>query len=56
MTFQTSKPSPHAFRLFQDHCNDTATPFNWTFSRNDLNGLVARIGRHEPDAPFPLAA
>jgi hypothetical protein len=41
---------------FQDHYNSTATPFNWTFSRNDLNHLLARIGRHEPDAPRPLAA
>jgi transposase len=41
---------------FQDHYNSTATPFNWTFSRNDLNQLLARISRHEPDAPRPLAA
>jgi len=41
---------------FQNHYNSTAQPFKWTFSRNDLNQLLARIGRHEPDAPRPLVA
>ena len=41
---------------FQDHYNRTATPFDWTFTRGDLNGLLTRIGHHDPDAPHPLAA
>lgn len=41
---------------FQDHYNSTAQPFDWTFSRADLNQLLARIGHHDPDAPHPLAA
>ena len=41
---------------FQDHYNSTAQPFDWTFSRTDLNRLLARIGRHDPDAPRPFAA
>lgn len=41
---------------FQDHYNSTAQPFDWTFSRTDLNQLLARIGHHDPDAPRPLAA
>jgi len=41
---------------FQDHYNSTATPINWTFRRNDLNQLLTRISRHEPDAPRPLPA
>ena len=41
---------------FQDHYNSTAQPFDWTFSRTDLNQLLARIGRHDPDAPRPFAA
>jgi hypothetical protein len=41
---------------FQDHYNSTAQPFDWTFNRTDLNQLLARIGRHEPDAPCPAPA
>jgi transposase len=41
---------------FQDHYNSTAQQFDWTFSRTDLNQLLARIGHHEPDAPRPFAA
>jgi DDE superfamily endonuclease/Homeodomain-like domain len=41
---------------FERHYNATATPFNWTFNRNDLNRLLARIGRHDPGAPCPRAA
>jgi transposase len=41
---------------FQDHYNRTAQPFDWTFSRTDLNQLLARISRHEPDAPYPATA
>jgi hypothetical protein len=26
----------------------TARPFEWTFTRQDLNDLIARIGQHEP--------
>jgi len=25
-----------------------ARPFEWTFTRQDLNELIERIGRHEP--------
>lgn len=41
---------------FQDHYNATARPFDWTFTRDDLNELLHRIGRHDPHAPHPLAA
>ena len=41
---------------FQDHYNATATPFDWTFTRADLNRLLARIGNHDPDAPRPIVA
>lgn len=41
---------------FQDHYNSTAQPFDWTFSRADLNQLLARIGHHDPNAPHPLTA
>jgi hypothetical protein len=45
-----------AHRAFQDHYNRTAKTFDWTFSRTDLNKLLARISRHEPDAPYPATA
>jgi transposase len=33
---------------FQDYWQATGTPFDWTFTRTDLNDLLARIDTHEP--------
>ena len=41
---------------FQDRYNATARPFDWKFTREDLNQLLTRIGRHDRQAPQPLAA
>ncbi|MFF3575290.1 IS630 family transposase, partial [Nocardia jiangxiensis] len=41
---------------FQDHYNATARPFDWTFTRDDLNDLLHRLGHHDLSAPLPLAA
>jgi transposase len=41
---------------FEQHYNATARPFDWTFTRTDLNQLLTRLGRHDPFAPRPLAA
>jgi transposase len=41
---------------FERHYNATARPFDWRFTRTDLNQLLTRIGRHDPFAPRPLAA
>jgi transposase len=41
---------------FQDHYNRTANPFDWTFTRTDLNDLLTRLGSHDPHTPPPLAA
>jgi hypothetical protein len=38
---------------FQDRYNTTATPFDWTYTRNDLNRLLARLN---PDGSFRQAA
>jgi len=35
---------------FQDRFNATAEPFDWTFTRDDLHTLLARIDAHEPTA------
>jgi transposase len=41
---------------FEQHYNATARPFSWKFTRTDLNQLLARISRHDPFTPQPLAA
>ena len=41
---------------FEQHYNATARPFDWKFTRTDLNQLLTRLGRHDPFAPPPLAA
>lgn len=41
---------------FQERYNATARPFDWTFTRRDLNQLLTRIGRHDRHAPRPLTA
>jgi transposase len=41
---------------FERHYNATARPFDWRFTRTDLNHLLTRISRHDPFAPRPLAA
>ena len=33
---------------FQDRYNATATPFDWRFTRTDLDRLLDRIAAHEP--------
>ena len=40
---------------FQNRYNATARPFDWTFTRDDLNQLLTRIGRHDGHAPRPAA-
>ena len=41
---------------FEQHYNATARPFDWKFTRAGLNQLLARISRHDPFTPQPLAA
>ena len=41
---------------FEKHYNATARPFDWRFTRTDLNQLLTRLGRHDPFAPRALAA
>jgi transposase len=42
--------------VFEQHYNAAARPFGWTFTRTDLNRLLARIRHHDRHAPHPLAA
>ena len=39
---------------FEDRYNQTAEPFDWTFTRDDLARLLARIGELDPVAPAAL--
>ena len=41
---------------FENHYNAAARPFDWKFTRTDLNQLLTRLGRHDPFTPRPLAA
>lgn len=41
---------------FEDRYNAAATPFDWKFTRTDLNQLLNRLARHHPAAPPPQAA
>jgi hypothetical protein len=40
---------------FEDRYNIVAQPFDWTFTREDLNDLLDRISAHDQAAPAPLA-
>jgi hypothetical protein len=41
---------------FENHYNAAARPFDWKFTRTDLNQLLVRIRQHDQHAPPPLAA
>ena len=41
---------------FEKHYNAAARPFDWKFTRTDLNRLLTRIRQHDRHAPHPLAA
>jgi hypothetical protein len=41
---------------FQDHYNTTATPFDWTYTRDDLNAFLHRLDLHDtPHTPAHAA-
>ncbi len=39
---------------FQDRYNHVATPFDWKYTRHDLNDFLTRLRRHDTHAPAPL--
>jgi hypothetical protein len=41
---------------FETRYNAIATPFNWKFTRTNLNDLLDRINAHEAQPPLQLAA
>jgi BMFP domain-containing protein YqiC len=40
---------------FESRYNDVAKPFDWRFTRDDLDKLLVRIAAHEARAPLSLA-
>jgi hypothetical protein len=34
---------------FEDHYRQIAQPFDWTFTRTDLDRVLAKVSQHEPD-------
>ena len=49
----TSTRSPTGCSAFGEHYRQIARPFEWTFTRQDLDQLLARIDRHEPHSRSP---
>jgi hypothetical protein len=41
---------------FEQRYNNLAEPFDWTFTRDDLNDLLERIAEHDPVTPAALPA
>lgn len=41
---------------FQNRYNATATPFDWTYTRDDLNAFLRRLGDHDVAPPTGKAA
>jgi hypothetical protein len=41
---------------FEDRYNAVSRPFDWRFTREDLNKLLARLAVHEQAAPSRVAA
>jgi hypothetical protein len=41
---------------FEERYNRMAEPFDWTFTRDDLNDLLKRLAAHDPLAPEQLGA
>jgi hypothetical protein len=41
---------------FEQRYNNLAEPFDWTFTRDDLNHLLKRIAEHDPFSPAGLPA
>jgi hypothetical protein len=41
---------------FEDRYNQTATPFDWRFTRVDLNAMLQRLGTEQLEPAVALAA
>jgi len=41
---------------FQNRYNTSAEPFDWTYTRDDLNAFLKRLAEHDPRAQMRDAA
>jgi hypothetical protein len=54
--FDSTAQLARALNDFEHHYNQIAQPFDWTFTRDDLADLLARLDEREHDLPLALAA
>jgi hypothetical protein len=47
--FPNLQALPDRLTTFAEHYRTIARPFDWTFTRNDLNQVLAKIADREPD-------
>ncbi len=55
-TSETSTSSPNGSRHSKDRYNATAEPFDWTYTRADLNAYLKRLTDHDPESRTHQAA
>ena len=53
--FIQNAPPPMVEQAHQQYYEQIATPFEWKFTKNDLNALLERIAAHERAALTPAA-
>jgi hypothetical protein len=54
--FASTAELARALNDFERRYNEIAEPFDWTFTRNDLADLLARLDEHQHNPPLALAA
>jgi len=54
--FDSTAELARALNDFERRYNEFAEPFDWTFTREDLADLLARLDKRERDPPLALAA
>src|SRR5262249_42282454 len=54
--FEGPDELPAQTLAFEKHSNAAARPFDWRFTRTDLNQLLARVRQRDRHAPHPQAA
>jgi hypothetical protein len=54
--FESTAELARALNEFEHHYNQIAKPFDWTFTRQDLAGLLDRLDQKERDPPLALVA
>ncbi len=54
--FASTAELARALNDFERYYNEIAEPFDWTFTRDDLAGLLTRLDERERESPLALAA